>query len=106
MLKIFSPEMSTSYGLLTTTGRIRKEGSSMSWQRYYQTWPHTRVYPAGLARDPEVVGWSIVYNDDHEYPLALAYNKLYRTEKHAIRGAERLYKREIGHLETAFELTE
>jgi hypothetical protein len=77
----------------------------MSWQKYYNIRSVEGIFP----RVPGinlVIGWYIVFNEDSATPGRAAWWVSYRTEKNAIRGAERLYNREIGHLETAFELTE
>jgi hypothetical protein len=74
------------------------------WRKYYNVITITRVYPAGFARDPEV-SWIIVYSDEcNDNAGRPAYEVEYRTERHAIKGAERLYKRTHGWIEEALGL--
>lgn len=45
--------------------------------------------------------WAIFYNEDNQNAGKVAYQMYYRSEKHAIRGAERLHRREHGAFEEA-----
>lgn len=76
----------------------------MPWRKYYKVECVTKVFLASHARDPEV-SWGIYTNDNCENPDQPAYDVEYRTEKLAIRGAERLYRRVVGEMEEAIGLT-
>jgi hypothetical protein len=60
------------------------------------------MWLVGMGRDPEIK-YVIEYKDG-ELEGKMAYTAVYRTERLAEKGAERLYKRTHGALEDALEL--
>lgn len=47
----------------------------------------------------------IAYNENTAMDGDWAYRVYYRTERHAIKGAERLYHREHGYFENIFDIS-
>jgi len=68
------------------------------WRRYYfvKQW---FVKEEGMRYLSAHGKWFIFYSDDSAAPNACAYYVSYRTEALAIRGAERLYRRQHGTFE-------
>lgn len=72
----------------------------MSWKKYYTIEQISYFKPFTLTLPQEA--FVIVFNDDYQEPGIMAHIVYYRTERLAVRGAERLYKRTHGAFEEAF----
>ena len=73
------------------------------WRKYYEVQERTYLN-SGWLDERDNPCWVIVYSSGSENAHQTAYGKGYRTEKLAIKGAERLYRRTHGWLEEAIGL--